>query len=56
MKPFKIYVTVGSSLPSTHRCFLATHKTSIVDPDPDRILIQWGPGIRNPDPDPEGQK
>jgi hypothetical protein len=41
MKPFRFYITVGSSLASTHRCFLAIHKTSIVDADQDRTLIQW---------------
>jgi hypothetical protein len=31
--------------------------SSVVDPDPDCIRIQWGPRIRirNPDPDPGGQ-
>jgi hypothetical protein len=34
--------------------------TSAVDPDPDGVRIQWRPWIRtrirNPDPDPGGQK
>ncbi len=34
--------------------------SSVMDPDPDWILIQWGSWIRvqirNPDPDPRGQK
>jgi hypothetical protein len=41
---------------------LGRHRSNVVDPDPDRIRIQWGPWIRigirirNTDPDTGGQK
>jgi hypothetical protein len=53
------YRIVKEKILKTFDCLDTVLYTSVVDPDPDRSRIQWGPcihiRIRNPNPDPGGQ-